>query len=62
MKTEEIIDKWLDKCDEARMGQQRYEDNPSPTNYSTLRQALRARRLMEERLDPRNRLAQSLPA
>lgn len=53
MKTAELIEKWLDKCDLARLAQERYEEDPSPTNYSELKRAMCERRLMEERIDPR---------
>lgn len=53
MKTAELIEKWLDKCDLARLAQERYEEDPSPTNYTKLKRAMCERRLMEERVDPR---------
>ncbi|TYC57410.1 hypothetical protein FMN52_12695 [Marinobacter sp. BW6] len=53
MKTTELIEKWLDKCDLARLAQERYEEDPSPTNYTELKNAMSERRLMEERVEPR---------
>ena len=62
MKTAELSEKWLDKCDLARLAQERYKEDPSPTNYSELKRAMCERRLMEERIDPRTSNAQRIPA
>jgi hypothetical protein len=58
MKTTDLIEKWLDKCDLARLARERYEEDPSPTNYTELKRAMSERRLMEERIDPRASHAQ----
>ena len=62
MKTAELIEKWLDKCDLARLAQERYKEDPSPTNYSELKRAMCERRLIEERIDPKTSNAQRIPA
>ena len=45
MKTAELIEKWLDKCDLARLAEERYKEDPSPTNYSELKRAMCERRV-----------------
>lgn len=45
-------EKWNEKCHLARVAQGRYNQDPSPTNYSKLQSALYERSLFEEEMDP----------
>jgi len=37
MSTVELIEQWLEKCDLAHQAQTRYDQDPTPTNYSRLK-------------------------
>lgn len=53
MKTTDMLEKWLEKCQLAWQAQDVYDRDPSPTNYSALEKARYERGLMEEEIDPR---------
>lgn len=52
MSATDIIEKWHEKCRLAHEAQERYDQYPTPTNYSELQQALHERGLIEEEMDP----------